>query len=379
MTEVGIVGLPQSGKSTLLSALTGAALPVGGAPGEAHHGVIAVPDERLERLTEIFHPKKTTHATLQLTDLVGAHGPLRKGELFTPAQMGHLRDMDLLVLAIRLFSDDAVPHPMNRIDSAGDLSTFLGECLLADLALTEKRIERIDSDLMKGGAGAKKEDLEIEKAGLQKIQTALEQEGPVASIDLSAQQSKMYKGFGFLTGKAILPVANSGDLNHAEEKKQFEALVAEIESWNRKNVGWKLPPPIPVNAKLEMELREMVGPDNLEGEEADQYYREVGLSGPSFERIVKQAYDSLGLISFLTAGEDEVRAWTVPRDCPAPLAAGAIHSDIQRGFIRAETVAYEAFIASGSLAECRKHGTLRQEGKDYAVQDGDIIDFKFSV
>jgi hypothetical protein len=128
-----------------------------------------------------------------------------------------------------------------------------------------------------------------------------------------------------------------------------------------------------------MELREMVGPDNLEGEEADQYYREVGLSGPSFERIVKQAYDSLGLISFLTAGEDEVRAWTVPRDCPAPLAAGAIHSDIQRGFIRAETVAYEAFIASGSLAECRKHGTLRQEGKDYAVQDGDIIDFKFSV
>lgn len=379
MTEVGIVGLPQSGKSTLLSALTGAALPAGGAPGEAHHGVIPVPDDRLDRLTEIFHPKKTTHATIKLTDLVGAHGPLRKGELFTPAQVGHLRDMDLLVVVIRLHGSDVIPHPLNRIDPADDLSTFLGECLLADLALTEKRIERIEADLKKGGAGAKKEDLEIEKAGLKKIQSTLEQEGPVASVELTEAQKKMYKGFGFLTGKPILPVANSGDLNEPKEKKRLEGLGAEIRNWNAKGAGWNLPSPIPVNAKLEMELREMVGADNLEGEEAAEYYKEVGLSGPSFEGLVKQAYDSLGLVSFLTAGEDEVRAWAIPRDCPAPLAAGAIHSDIQRGFIRAETVAYEDFLASGSLADCRKQGTLRQEGKEYAVQDGDIIDFKFSV
>ena len=153
MTQVGMVGLPQSGKSTLMAALTGASLQAGGAPGEAHHGVIPVPDERLARLTEIFKPKKTTPATLQLIDLVGTHGPLKKGELFTPAQIGHLRDMDLLVLVIRLFADPTVPHPLNRIDPAEDLSLFLGECLLADLAVAEKRIGRLESDLRKGGGG----------------------------------------------------------------------------------------------------------------------------------------------------------------------------------------------------------------------------------
>ena len=379
MTEVGIVGLPQSGKSTLMAALTGSSIPLGGAPGEAHHGVITVPDERLGKLTEIFHPKKTIHASLQLTDLVGAHGPLKKGELFTPAQVAHLRDMDLLILVVRLFSNDAIPHPLSRIDPAGDLSIFLGECLLADLAVAEKRIERIEADLRKGGAGTKKEDLEVEKEGLLQIREALEKERPEACVDLSKQQKKMYRGFGFLTGKQILAIANSGDLGSDLERDLVEKLKSEVASWNEKCPSWNLPEPVPVNAKLELELREMLGVENLEGEEAAEYYREVGLEGPSYEQIIRQSYESLGLISFLTVGSDEVRAWTVVRDCPAPAAAGAVHSDIEKGFIRAETVAYEDFMKAGSMAECRKHGTLRLEGKEYAVQDGDIIDFRFSV
>jgi GTP-binding protein YchF len=379
MTEVGIVGLPQSGKSTLMCALTGIHTPLAGAPGEAHHGILMVPDDRVDRLSEMYKPKKTTYATIQFTDLVGAHGPLKKGELFTPAQVGHLRDMDLLVLVIRFFSSDAIPHPLSRINPAEDLNLFLGECLLADLMVAEKRIERIEHDLRKGSIGKKKDELEAEKGGLLAIKEALESEMPVAGVELSPQQQVMYKGFGFLSGKKIIPVANTGDLNHPEEKKSFAALREEAASWNARCPAWDLPEPLLVNARLELELREMVGADQIDSEEALQYFEEVGLAGSSRTQIIQQAYSSLGLISFLTAGEDEVRAWTIPKGTHAPAAAGVIHSDLERGFIRAETVSYEDFVSAGDLAECRKHGTLRQEGKDYAVRDGDILNIRFSV
>lgn len=379
MTEVGIVGLPQSGKSTLMAALTGAPLSLTGAPGEAHRGIIPVPDPRVDHLSEIYKPKKTTHATIQVTDLVGAHGPLKKGELFTPAQIGHLRDMDLLVLVIRLFSSDAVPHPLNRIDPGEDLNLFLGECQLADLILAEKRIERIDAEMRKGGAGKKREDLEHEKDGLLAIKEALEAEHPVREVELTPQQKQMYKGFGFLSGKKILPVANTGDLNSQTETDRLHHLKDQIAVWNRKCAAWDLGDPLLVNARLEYELREMVGPDQLESPEALDYFREVGLEGSSQSRIVERAYASLGLISFLTAGEDEVRAWTIPQACHAPQAAGVIHSDLEKGFIRAEVMAYQDFISAGSQAECRKQGTLRLEGKDYLVKDGDILNIRFSV
>ncbi len=379
MTEVGIVGLPQSGKSTLMAALTGAQIPLTGMPGEAHRGVIPVPDPRVDRLAEIFRPKKTTHATIQFTDLVGAHGPLRKGELFTPAQIGHLRDMDLLVLVIRLFSSESVPHPLSRIDPGADLDMFLGECQLADLLVAEKRIERIESDLKKGGVGKKKDELEIERAGLLEIKAALETEKPVRSVGLSPQQKQMYKGFGFLTGKHLLPVANTGDLTSSAEQEQLNLFCARLQSWNAKCPSWALPEPLAVNARLEFELREMVGVDNIDQEEALIYFREVGLKGSSHAQIINLAYANLGLISFLTAGEDEVRAWTIPRHCSAPQAAGVIHSDLEKGFIRAEVITYEDFIRAGNLAECRKHGTLRLEGKDYSVSDGDILNIRFSV
>lgn len=379
MTEVGIVGLPQSGKSTLMAALTGVPLSHTGAPGEAHRGIIPVPDQRVDQLSEIHKPKKTTHATIQATDLVGAHGPLKKGELFTPAQIGHLRDMDLLVLVIRLFSSDAVPHPLNRIDPADDLNMFLGECQLADLILAEKRLERIDTEMRKGGAGKKREDLEHEKAGLLAIKEALEAEHPVREVDLTPQQKQMYKGFGFLTGKKILPIANTGDLNSQIEMDRLNQLESQIADWNRKCAAWELEDPLLVNARLELELRDMVGADQIDSPEALEYFKEVGLEGSSQSQIVKRAYASLGLVSFLTAGEDEVRAWTIPHSCHAPQAAGVIHSDLEKGFIRAEVVAYEDFIHAGSLAECRKHGTLRLEGKDYQVKDGDILNIRFSV
>lgn len=379
MTEVGIVGLPQSGKSSLMAALTGAHIPLMGAPGEAHRGVIPVPDPRVDRLSEIFHPKKTTHATIQFTDLVGAHGPLRKGELFTPAQIGHLRDMDLLILVIRLFSTDTVAHPLSRIDPAADLDLFLGECQLADLLVAEKRIERIESDLKKGGVGKKKDELEIERAGLLEIKTALEAEKPVRSVALSPQQRQMYKGFGFLTDKHLLPVANTGDLNSPVEIERLNQLRERLQLWNRKCESWAFPEPLAVNARLEFDLREMVGAENIDNDEALDYFKDAGLEGSSHAQIINLAYASLGLISFLTAGEDEVRAWTIPHGCSAPRAAGVIHSDLEKGFIRAEVVSYDDFIRAGTLAECRKHGTLRLEGKDYLVLDGDILNIRFSV
>ncbi len=379
MTEVGIVGLPQSGKSTLMAALTGAHIPLAGMPGEAHRGVIPVPDVRVDRLAEIYHPRKTTHATIQFTDLVGAHGPLRKGELFTPAQIGHLRDMDLLILVIRLFSSESVPHPLSRIDPGADLDLFLGECQLADLLVAEKRLERIETDLKKGGVGKKKDELEIEKSGLMAIKTALEAEKPVRSVDLTSQQKQMYKGFGFLTDKHLLPVANTGDLTSDDEKVRLGLLRERLQAWNLKCASWALPEPFAVNARLEFELREMVGVENIDSEEALDYFREVGLEGSSHAQIINLAYANLGLISFLTAGEDEVRAWTIPRHCHAQKAAGVIHSDLEKGFIRAEVVSYEDFIKAGNLAECRKHGTLRLEGKDYVVSDGDILNIRFSV
>jgi ribosome-binding ATPase len=379
MTEVGIVGLPQSGKSTLMAALTGAQIPITGMPGEAHRGVIPVPDDRVDRLAKIHQPKKITHATIQFTDLVGAHGPLRKGELFTPAQIGHLRDMDLLVMVIRLFSSESVPHPLSRIDPGADLDLFLGECQLADLLVAEKRIERIESDLKKGGVGKKKDELEVERAGLLAVKSALESEKPVRSVELTPQQKQMYKGFGFLTDKHLLPVANTGDLTSSAEKDSLDLLRNRLQAWNTECSTWALPDPLAVNARLEFELREMVGVENLDNEEALGYFREVGLEGSSHAQIINLAYANLGLVSFLTAGDDEVRAWTIPRHCSAQKAAGVIHSDLEKGFIRAEVVAYDDFIRGGNLAECRKHGTLRLEGKDYVVSDGDILNIRFSV
>lgn len=362
-----------------MSALTGAQLLMTGAPGEAHRGVIPVPDPRIDRLAEIYSPKKTTYATVQLTDLVGAHGPLKKGQLFTPAQVGHLRDMDLLVLVVRLFQSDAVSHPMNRISPGDDFSTFIEECMLADLGVAEKRIERLEQDLRKGGAGKKKDEIEHERAGLVAIHHALETEAPVASVELTPSQKVSYKGFGFLTGKRIIPIANSGDLNDPREKAGLESLRAAVAAWNAKSDSWAIPGPLPVNSRLELELRELVGGENLDGEEALEYFREVGLEGSSRRQIIQQAYTSLGLVSFLTAGEDEVRAWPIPHTFTAPEAAGTIHSDLQKGFIRAETVSYDDFIYAGDLAECRKRGTLRLEGKEYIVQDGDIVNIRFSV
>jgi hypothetical protein len=256
---------------------------------------------------------------------------------------------------------------------------FLGECQLADLMVAEKRIERIESDLKKGGVGKKKEELEAERAGLLEVKAALEAEKPVRSVDLTPQQRQMYKGFGFLTGKHLLPVANSGDLTSSLEADRLGLLRERLQLWNAKCPSWGLPEPLAVNARLEFELREMVGVENLDKEEALGYFAEVGLEGSSQAQIINLAYSNLGLISFLTAGEDEVRAWTIPRHCPAPQAAGVIHSDLEKGFIRAEVVTYADFIAAGTLAECRKHGTLRLEGKDYVVSDGDILNIRFSV
>lgn len=354
--DIGILGLSASGKSTLFTLLTGQA------PDNRHDavttGMATVPDERLDRLSALFNPKKHTPATIRYVDVPGIpaeHG--REGSL----NISELRTMDVLMVVVRAFESDVVPHPLLTVNPVRDLERIDEEFILQDLLVVEKRLERLQKDL----ARKKVSELEREQKVLQKCHEILEDGRPLRSEDFSDTEEKEIRGFTFLSMKPLLVVVNldEGDVG----TNPFEdSAWAELK--DKPQMGFSS-----ACATLEGEMAE------LDADDAAAFMEDLGLADRALDRIIRDSYHLLGLISFFTVGDDECRAWSIRRGTPAVEAAGAIHSDIQRGFIRAEVVPCEALLETGSLAECRNNATLRLEGKTYQVVDGDVVHYRFNV
>jgi len=351
--KIGLVGLSKSGKTSLFNLLTGATVATssfGASRGEMHAGVARVPDERVDRLSALFKPKKTTFATFEVVDLAGISKGEREG-----LDAKEFRNADALLHVVRAFADatGAAPNPK------GDIADLETELILADLEVVERRLERLEASIKK-----KRTDADVkEQAILLKIKPALESETPVRAIPLADDDARAIRGFTFLSQKPILHCLNLSE-------KEIDRGPSLVESFGLQEItarGW-------ISAVIEAEVAQ------LAGEEQAAFLADLRLSEPAIKRVLRDCYGLLGLLSFFTVGEDEVRAWSVPRGTRAQDAAGAIHSDIARGFIRAEVVGYDELVAAeGSMAAVREKGQFRLEGKDYVVQDGEICHFRFNV
>jgi GTP-binding protein YchF len=385
---IGIIGLPQSGKTSLFNALTKAGAPISGyatSTVQANLAVVQVPDARLQPLADIFKPKKVTPATVEFVDVAGigqgsqAHKEKREG--LSAEFLGHIRNADALAIVLRTFANDNVPHIYESIDPNRDLDSLNAELALTDLATVERRIERT-TKAAKSGEKKYLQELEI----LRLLQDALNELKPVSQLDLLAQDHAVLDELFLLTLKPRMYVLNVSEdvlgaandlLNRIAAGEDVDVNTLEGEligiaaiAKRGKAEGAEV---VAVSARLEAELTE------LPEEDAHEYLESLGLPQLGTDRVIQVGYRLLNLITFLTAGEDEVRAWTVTRGAKAPEAAGKIHSDIERGFIRAEVTRFEDFMACGSFAAATKKGLLRLEGKDYVIQDGDIAHFRFNV
>jgi len=365
--QIAIVGLAGSGKTTVFNTLTRGHAETGGYGGVTLNvGVVKVPDQRLGRLAEIFKPKKIVQADVTYVDLpappASTDGRIGTEEL--PADhLARLRDSDALLHVVRAFEDAAHPHPSGSVDAARDLEQLDLEFLLADLAMTERRLERLKGS-GKHGTQAEREAAEREEVVLRRIHEGLEAGTPIRDLDLDPDEAKAIRGFRFLSEKPVLALINVGE----GELATAPALVQGIgEGYRHQHALIEA-----LSAKIEMELGE------LDPDEAAAFMEELGITESGLDRVIALSYRLLGLVSFLTAGPDEVRAWPIPDGSSAVDAAGAIHSDLAKGFIRAETVAYEDLLTLGSMAEARKAGRLRSEGKTYRVKDGDVLEILFS-
>ncbi len=365
--QIAIVGLAGSGKTTVFNTLTRGHAETGGYGGVTLNvGVVKVPDARLDALAVIFKTRKIVHADVTYVDLP-APPPSREGHVGTeelPADhLARLRDSDALLHVVRAFEDAANPHPDGSVDPARDVERLDLEFLLADLAMAERRLERLKTSA-RHGTPAEREAAEREEVVVRRIHEGLEVGSPIRDLGLDADEEKAIRGFRFLTEKPVLVLLNVGEADLAAAP----ALVARIEADHQHRHALVEA----LSAKIEMELGE------LEPDEAAVFMEELGIAESGLDRVIALSYRLLGLISFLTAGPDEVRAWPIPDGSTAVDAAAAIHTDLARGFIRAETVHYEDLVALGSMAEARKHGKLRSEGKTYRVRDGDVLEILFS-
>jgi ribosome-binding ATPase YchF (GTP1/OBG family) len=389
---VGIIGLPQSGKTTLFNALTRAGAEISGYPTstvQANRAVVQVPDERLQKLAAIFNPRKIVPTTVEFVDVAGlgqaAEGPKREG--LSAEFLGHIRNADALAIVVRCFNNPAAPHPAGSVDAARDLDDLMAELALTDLASVEKRIETTGR---KAKTGDKKvlEELDF----LKRLRAHLNEGRPASELEYAAPEDAVLRELFLLTMKPRLYVVNVSEDALAEAGALLEAAGADGKSAGNaagelacvaaaaqraraeRTEGAAGAEIVAVSAKLEAELGE------LPEEDATEYLAALGLPRLGADRVIQAGYRALNLISFLTAGEDEVRAWTVTRGSKAPVAAGKIHSDFERGFIRAEVVQYDDLMADGgAMKTAREHGHIRLEGKDYVVKDGDIIEFRFNV
>ncbi len=363
--KIGIVGLPLSGKTELFEALTGAE----GGPGavfsagngQERRAVVKVPDERLERLSSLFSPKKTTPAAIEYLDFDGLQVAEEGRQGFSNKFLGTARMADALLVVIRAFTDERVSHALRSVDPLRDLEAVETEFILSDLGIIESRMER----LAKQARSQKNERHLRELRLLGRCKAFLEEERPLREFSFEREDEFLVRGYRFLTQKPLIVVVNIDEgaiSREADVLSRFADKAAGV----RTEV-------LCLSARLEREIQQ------LSGEEASQFLRDFGLSHSARARLIETSYRLLGLISFFTVGEDEVKAWTVPATTRAVQAAGTIHSDIERGFIRAEVVSYDDFIVRQSLVKCRSEGAVRLEGKDYPVADGDVVNFRFAV
>ena len=358
--RAGLIGLPSTGKTTLFRLLTrGISAAASGKFGraDAQMGVAAVPDERLDQLTSLFEPKKRVPATVTFADVVGSAATRALVDLTA------YREADALLHVVRAFEATELPHPEGSIDPARDVRMMEDELILADLAVAEKRLERIERDRKKGTGG----DLGAEAALLESCRQRLEAGLPIRSLQLDATAAKTLRGFQFLSAKPLLLVMNLDEESIGPDRRA-EALTRLGETLEETHAQV-----VAVCASIELEIAE------LDPDDAQIFLQDLGLDRPGLDRVVQAAYGLLGFISFFTVGQDECRAWSIPAGTKAQQAAGEIHSDIERGFIRAEVVGCDRLLARGSLAVCREHGEVRLEGKEYVVKDGDVINFRFAT
>jgi GTP-binding protein YchF len=357
--KAGIVGLSLVGKSTLFQLLTGAAAPAPGSRPEARVAVARVPDPRVDRLAAIFRPKKRTLATVEYVDVPG----VSRGEGGALVDLPALRGTDALVHVVRAFDSDIVPHPEGSVDPVRDAKMLELEFILADLGTVERRLERLEGNIRKAN---KPEDV-AERALFLKMRESLEAERPLRELGLADEERRRLRGYGLLSEKPLVVVANLGE-DRIKDAAAFAETSGLAAFAKKPRVAL-----VAVSAPIEAEMAA------LEPEDARAFREDLGLAEPGLERVIRTSYELLGLISFLTVGDDECRAWTIARGTRAQVAAGTIHSDIERGFIRAEVVTFDDLVAAGSLAACRERGSLHLEGKDYVVKDGDVINFRFAV
>lgn len=366
--QIGIVGLPFSGKSTLFQTITKTHLdPSELAKSESHQAVIKVPDARLEKLTEMFNPKKKVNATIEVVDVVG----LQKGDSdltagkagstqFTGNFLGKVKTNDALVQVVRLFDNPAVAHPEGSVNMMRDIDTFETEFIISDMALIEKRLETINKQIMK----TQDENLKRELPVLEKCFKLLEDERPLRETELSSEELHLLKSYQLLSVKPMLIALNLDESQVKESEKLIDEIKQKKEGKNTKVISFF--------GQIEMEMSE------LSNEDAEVFMNEYGIEDSALDTLIREAYNLLGLQSFFTVGEDECRAWTIKKGMTAQEAAGEIHTDFFKKFIRAEVVSYEDYIELGSFAKAKEAGKWRLEGKEYIVQDGDIISVRHS-
>jgi len=358
--KLGIIGLPQSGKTTIFNALTRGSAPTTASAGriEVHTSVVDVPDPRVDKLSAMFKPKKTVYAKVTYADIAGLEtGSLRQAQSnaasgFSGQLLNQLTQMDGFILVIRSFADDNVPHPAGTLDPLRDVETMLGELLLNDLIAVERKLERLTDERKKGGTD--KVLNERQTTLFSRLHETLNEGTPLRKAGFSPEEEKELSSFGLLSRKPILTLFNLSEGQSAPSATLDHPSVA-------------------MQGKLEMEIAQ------LSPEDAAVFMQEYGIQEPSLNRMIRLSYDLLNLQSFFTVGEDEVRAWTTRRGASAQQAAGEIHTDLQRGFVRAEVVAYEDLTSLGSMNEAKAKGKLRLEGKEYPVQDGEIVHIRFNV